>query len=63
MARPKKYRPVTRTNDAARSANDTLCGYRLMWVLVMFDLPVETPEERKVASGFRNDLLDLGFER
>ena len=63
MARPKKYRPVTRTNDVPRSANRTLCGYRLMWVLVMFDLPVETPEERKVASDFRNDLLDLGFER
>lgn len=34
-----------------------------MWLMVMFDLPVETPEERKAATDFRNDLLDLGFER
>ncbi len=41
----------------------TLCGYRLMWLMVMFDLPVETDEERKVANGFRHTLLRLGFER
>jgi CRISPR-associated protein Cas2 len=34
-----------------------------MWLMVMFDLPVESPEERKAATDFRNDLLDLGFER
>ena len=33
-----------------------------MWVFVMFDLPTETKAERKAASGFRNDLLDMGFE-
>lgn len=33
-----------------------------MWVLVLFDLPVETPEERKQATDFRKDLLDFGFE-
>lgn len=33
-----------------------------MWVLVMFDLPVLTPAERKRATGFRNYLLDEGFE-
>jgi len=32
-----------------------------MWVIVMFDLPVGTPNERKRATAFRNDLLDLGF--
>src|SRR5690554_2355055 len=42
---------------------EALCGYRLMWVLVMFDLPVATKAERKAASDFRFDLLDLGFER
>lgn len=47
----------------ARPPNQPLCGYRLMWVLVMFDLPVETAEQRKIASGFRKHLLDLGFER
>lgn len=33
-----------------------------MWLIVMFDLPVVTKVERKLASGFRFDLLDLGFE-
>lgn len=39
-----------------------LSSYRIMWMMVMFDLPVGTPEERKGATDFRNDLLDLGFE-
>lgn len=39
-----------------------LSGYRLMWVMVMFDLPVVTKAERKRATGFRNFLLDQGFE-
>lgn len=34
-----------------------------MWLLVMFDLPVGDPEERKAANDFRHALLDLGFER
>lgn len=34
-----------------------------MWMLVMFDLPVMTAEERKSANDFRFDLLDFGFER
>ena len=33
-----------------------------MWMLVMFDLPVGTKKERKAANGFRNRLLDEGFE-
>lgn len=40
-----------------------LSGYRLMWMMVMFDLPVMTPQERKTATLFRLRLLDLGFER
>ncbi len=31
------------------------------WLMAMFDLPVMTKKERKVASRFRNDLLDQGF--
>lgn len=38
-----------------------ISGYRLMWLMVMFDLPVQTKKDRKLASKFRNDLLDLGF--
>lgn len=33
-----------------------------MWIVVMFDLPVIEREERKAATAFRNDLLDMGFE-
>lgn len=40
-----------------------LSGYQIMWVWAMFDLPVTTAKERKRATKFRNDLLDLGFER
>jgi CRISPR-associated protein Cas2 len=33
-----------------------------MWVMVMFDLPVVSADDRKQATEFRNRLLDLGFE-
>ena len=39
-----------------------LSGYRIMWMFVMFDLPVTTKPERKRATKFRNFLLDQGFE-
>ena len=39
-----------------------LSPYRIMWLFVMFDLPVGTQKERKEATTFRNHLLDLGFE-
>lgn len=39
-----------------------LSGYRMMWLYVMFDLPVGTRAERKAATKFRHFLLDRGFE-
>nr|WDE41863.1 EHCas2 [uncultured organism] len=39
-----------------------LSGYRLMWIVVMFDLPVDTKTARKRATKFRLFLLDEGFE-
>jgi CRISPR-associated protein Cas2 len=33
-----------------------------MWLLVMFDLPVKTKAQRKLATGFRKALLDDGFD-
>lgn len=39
-----------------------LSGYRIMWLYVMFDLPVGTKRERKAATEFRHFLLDEGFE-
>ena len=35
--------------------------YELMWMLVLFDLPVVEKKERKAATDFRNFLLDHGF--
>lgn len=37
--------------------------YRIMWVLVFFDLPTETPVERKIHTLFRKNLLRDGFSR
>lgn len=42
---------------------DRLNAYRVMWVFVLFDLPVETKAERKAANTFRKDVLKLGFGR
>lgn len=39
-----------------------LSGYRMMWTITMFDLPVGTKAERKAAHDFRETLLDLGYE-
>lgn len=39
-----------------------LSGYRLMWIFVMFDLPVGSKKEMRDATKFREFLLDQGFE-
>ena len=31
------------------------------WIIVMFDLPTDTKKERRLATKFRNDLLDRGY--
>ncbi len=36
-------------------------AYRIMWVLVLFDLPTETKKERKAYADFRKKLLNDGF--
>jgi len=38
-----------------------LNAYRIMWVLVFFDLPTETKKERKIYADFRKKLLKDGF--
>ncbi len=40
---------------------DRFSEYRIMWVLVLFDLPTETKKERKVAADFRKWLVQDGF--
>jgi CRISPR-associated protein Cas2 len=37
-------------------------AYRIMWVLVFFDLPTETAKERKIAAGFRKNIIKDGFQ-
>jgi len=39
-----------------------LSSFRIMWLQVIFDLPVKTRSQRKNATGFRKMLLDLGFD-
>ena len=36
-------------------------GYQIVWMLVIFDLPVGTSAERRRSAGFRKMLLDEGF--
>lgn len=40
---------------------ERLNSYRIMWLFVFFDLPVETKKERKAASDFRRKLMKDGF--
>lgn len=35
--------------------------YRAMWLVICFDLPVGTPEERRDATRFRKRLVEAGF--
>lgn len=37
-------------------------AYRIMWVLVLFDLPTDTKKYRKAYSVFRKKLLQDGFQ-
>ena len=40
---------------------DRFSEYRVMWVLVLFDLPADTKKERKAYADFRKNLLRDGF--
>lgn len=40
---------------------ERLSEYRIMWVMVFFDLPTETKKERKIYSNFRQMMLKDGF--
>jgi len=35
--------------------------YRILWVLVFFDLPVVSKKERRIAARFRKDIMADGF--
>lgn len=38
-----------------------LSGYRCMWVVVLFDLPVDTKKARREYARFRKNLIKDGF--
>ena len=40
----------------------SLCGYRIMWMMVLFDLPVKTKREKKAYTHFRKWLLEDGYD-
>lgn len=40
---------------------ERLNAYRVMWTLVMYDLPTDTKKERKAAARFRKELMQDGF--
>jgi CRISPR-associated protein Cas2 len=42
-------------------AFESLNAYKIMWLFVVFDLPVTEEEDRKRAGRFRKDLLKDGF--
>ncbi len=42
-------------------AMTTFGGYQTVWIIVLFDLPVDCPQSRKDYSQFRKQLLDDGF--
>jgi CRISPR-associated protein Cas2 len=46
----------------AKTVPSVLSGYRIVWLFVLFDLPVGTKPQRHAATRFRHSLRDLGFE-
>lgn len=40
---------------------DRFSEYRIMWILVFFDLPTETKKEKKTSANFRKRLVEDGF--
>jgi CRISPR-associated protein Cas2 len=42
--------------------HDRFNAYRIMWVLVMFDLPTQTKQERKRYAIFRKKIMADGFQ-
>lgn len=44
-----------------RGLKERISEYRVMWILVFFDLPTETKKERKAYADFRKKLMKDGF--
>lgn len=41
--------------------SERFSAYRVMWTLVMYDLPTENKKQRKMAAAFRKELIKDGF--
>lgn len=41
--------------------NERFSEYRIMWLLVLFDLPTETKKDKKAYALFRKNLIKDGF--
>ena len=41
--------------------HDRLNAYRIMWIMVLYDLPTETKKQRKIAARFRKEIMHDGF--
>lgn len=41
---------------------DRLNAYRIMWVMIFFDLPTETKKDRKTYTLFRKKIMADGFQ-
>jgi CRISPR-associated protein Cas2 len=42
---------------------ERLNQYRILWVLVLYDLPTETKKERRIAQQFRKEIMKDGFQK
>jgi CRISPR-associated protein Cas2 len=59
---PSTAADAPRRKSRGKQGRDPVCSkYRMAWVLVFFDLPVGTPEERRDANNFRKDLIKDGY--
>ncbi|MFM2339074.1 MAG: CRISPR-associated endonuclease Cas2 [Bacteroidota bacterium] len=52
---------LKRLTTLANQMRHRLNAYRIMWVLVLFDLPTETKRDRKLYAKFRKDIMADGF--
>jgi CRISPR-associated protein Cas2 len=59
---PSTAAETPRRKSRGKQGRDPVCSkYRMAWVLVFFDLPVGSPEERRDATNFRKDLIKDGY--
>ncbi len=49
-------------SGASGTGFERLNAYRIMWVMVFFDLPTDTRKDRKNYARFRKDIMAYGFQ-